>query len=199
MHIKDTQGFTLIEILIAIGIFAGIAFIIGVFIKSVFDYQLLFTQQLSAQQEIEYAFSMMLPEMRSMTSSVIGEYAIAQASSTAITFFTDVDANGSADRVRYFLDGTILRKGIIRPSGNPPVYDSTQEVFSDVAHSVVSGTPIFSYYDEQYTGSEPALTEPIKLAAIRLIGITLSLRDPNKAVPVTAHIEIVPRNLRTNL
>ena len=187
------------EIVIAIGIFAGVVFIIGMFIKSVFDYQLLFTQQLSAQQEIEQTFGMMLPEMRSMVPSVIGGYAIMQASSTSLTFFTDLDANGSADQVRYFLDGTTLRKGIIRPSGNPPIYDAAQEVISDVAHSVVPGTPIFSYYDAQYTGSEPALTEPIQLSDIRLIGVTLSLRDPNKAVPVTAHIEIVPRNLRTNL
>lgn len=52
--IKDYRpGFTLIEVLIGMALFVGIAFIIGTFMNSILDYQLLFTQQLSAQQEIE--------------------------------------------------------------------------------------------------------------------------------------------------
>lgn len=192
-------GFTLIELLIGLALFAGIAFVIGTFIKTTLDYQLLFSQQLTAQQEVGTTFAAMLPEMRSMASSVSGGYAIAQASTSTLTFFSDVDGDGIVEQVRYFLSGTTLYKGFIRPKGNPFVYDSTSEVVSAVVHNVVVGAPLFTYYNADYTGSEAAMTYPITIADIRLIKIDLTVRDPNKTAPLSSSIEIVPRNLRTNL
>lgn len=193
------RGFTLVEVLISIAIFAGIAFIIGTFMKNVLDYQLLFTQQLTAQQEIETTFAMMIPEIRSMVPSALGGYAIGQAATSSLTLYVDIDADGIADQIRYFLSGTILKKGIIRPTGNPLVYNGANEIVNDVAHNVVVGDPIFTYYDVNFTGSEPAMTSPITISNIRLIKASLTLKDPNKTTPLSASIEIVPRNLRTNL
>lgn len=196
---KNHSGFTLVEVLISMAIFAGIAFIIGTFMKSIFDYQLLFTQQLSAQQEIENTFATMIPEVRSMVPSALGGYAIGQVSTSSIIFYGDIDADGVADQIRYFLSGTTLKKGIIKPTGNPSVYSGANEIINDVAHDVVVGAPIFSYYDVNFTGSESAMTYPINISNIRLIRVALTLRDPNKTTPLSASIDIVPRNLRTNL
>ena len=196
---KHNSGFTLVEILISLAIFAGIAFIIGTFMKTVFDYQLLFTQQLTAQQELETTFAAMLPEVRSMVPSALGGYAIAQAATSSLTFFVDADADGIVDQMRYFLNGTTLYKGIIRPSGNPLVYTSASEIVTEVAHYVVVGAPIFTYFDVNYTGTEAAMTYPITISDIRLIRVDLTVRDPDKTSPLSSSIEIVPRNLRTNL
>lgn len=196
---QRNSGFTLVEILISLAIFAGIAFVIGTFMKAIFDYQLLFTQQLTAQQEVDIAFAIMLPEMRSMVPSALGGYAITQVATSSLTFFVDSNADGIADQVRYFLSGTTLRKGVIIPSGNPLVYDGAGEIVTDVAHNVVVGAPIFSYFDAQYAGTEAAMTYPITLSNIRLIRVDLTVRDPNKTSPLSSRIEIVPRNLRTNL
>lgn len=192
-------GFTLVEVLISIALFVGVALAIGTFIKTTFDYQLLFTQQLTAQQEIETTFAVMLPEMRAMIPSALGGYAIASVATSSITFFGDIDSDGIGEQVRYFLSGTVLRKGIIDPSGNPLSYTSATEIITDVTHDVVADTSIFTYYDEHYTGSELAMTYPIKISNIRLIKVALTVHDPNKAAPLSAAIEIVPRNLRTNL
>lgn len=196
---QSNSGFTLVEILISLAIFAGIVFIIGTFMKTIFDYQLLFTQQLTAQQEIEVTFAAMLPEVRSMVPSALGGYAIAQVSTSSLTFFVDADADGIGDQVRYFLSGATFYKGITKPIGNPLVYNGASEVVTEVAHYVVVGAPIFSYYDVNYTGVESAMVYPVTISDIRLIRVDLTVRDPNKTVPLSARIEIVPRNLRTNL
>lgn len=187
------------EVLISIAIFAGIAFIIGTFMKSIFDYQLLFTQQLTAEQEMQNMFAMMIPEVRSMVPSALGSYAIGQVSTSSLTFYGDIDTDGIADQVRYFLSGTTLKKGIIKPTGNPLAYSGANEVVNDVAHNVVVGAPIFSYYDMNFTGSEPAMTYPINISNIRLIRVSVTLKDPNKTAPLSGSSDIVPRNLRTNL
>lgn len=196
---KHTAGFTLIEMLIGLAIFAGIAFIIGTFMKTIFDYQLLFTQQLTAQQELETTFAAMLPEVRSMVPSALGGYAIAQVATSSLTFFVDADADGIADQMRYFLSGMTLYKGIIRPTGNPLAYVGANEIVTEVAHDVVVGAPIFSYFDVNYTGTEAPMAYPLTISDIRLIRVDLTVRDPDKTAPLSSSIEIVPRNLRTNL
>ncbi|EKD23675.1 MAG: hypothetical protein ACD_81C00196G0002 [uncultured bacterium] len=193
------SGFTLVEVLISITLFVGIAFIIGTFIKSVLDYELLFTQQLTAQQEIETTFATVLPEMRSMVPSALGSYPIGQVATSSITFFVDIDGDTISDQVRYFLSGTVLKKGITRPSGSPLSYNSANEIVNDVVRNVVMTAPVFTFYDENYTGSEPAMTSPVVISDIRLIKILLTVKDPNETVPLSASIDIVPRNLRTNL
>ena len=196
---KRNKGFTLVEVLISMAIFVGIAFIIGTFMKTVFDYQLLFTQQLTAEQQIENLFATIIPEARSMVPSALGGSAIEQAATSSLTFYSDIDADGIADRVRYFLSGTTLKKGIIKPTGNPLVYSGASEVVNDIAQNVVVGAPIFSYYDANFTGSEPAMTYPLNLSNIRLIRVSIVLKDPNKTTPLSGSSDIVPRNLRTNL
>ncbi|HBI25676.1 MAG: hypothetical protein UT41_C0001G0205 [Candidatus Wolfebacteria bacterium GW2011_GWC2_39_22] len=193
------SGFTLVEVLISITLFVGIAFIIGTFIKSVLDYELLFTQQLTAQQEIETTFATVLPEMRSMVPSALGSYPIGQVATSSITFFVDIDGDTISDQVRYFLSGTVLKKGITRPSGSPLSYNSANEIVNDVVRNVVMTAPVFTFYDEHYTGSEPAMTSPVVISDIRLIKILLTVKDPNETMPLSASIDIVPRNLRTNL
>lgn len=196
---KRNGGFSLIEIIVGMALFAGIAFIIGTFMKSIFDYQLLFTQQLSAQQEIENTFAGIIPEIRSTIPSALGGYAIGQVATSSLTFYADINSDGIADQVRYFLSGTTLKKGIITPTGSPLVYNAGNEIVNDKIHNIATSTPIFTYYDANYTGSEAAMTYPITISNIRLVKIAVTVKDPNKTTPLSASIEIVPRNLRTNL
>jgi prepilin-type N-terminal cleavage/methylation domain-containing protein len=196
---KRNEGFTLVEVLVSMTIFVGIAFIIGTFMKTIFDYQLSFTQQLSAQQEIENTFSTIIPETRSMIPSALGGYAIGQVSTSSITFYADINSDGVADQIRYFLSGTTIKKGIIVPTGSPLSYTVASEVVNDTIHNIATSTPIFTYYDANYTGSEAAMTYPITISNIHLIKVAVTVKDPNKIAPLSASIEIVPRNLRTNL
>jgi len=60
---------------------------------------------------------------------------------------------------------------------------------------------MFRYYDQNYTGSEPAMTSPINVAIIRVVGITITAdKDPKtEPGPVTHQIFLDIRNLRSNI
>jgi hypothetical protein len=61
-------------------------------------------------------------------------------------------------------------------------------------------SPIFTYYNESYTGSEAALTQPVSTTQIHVITVTLDMeKDPAKApVPIRVQSTVQVRNLKTN-
>lgn len=136
----------------------------------IFDFGIFLGENLSSQREIQLTLRAMSSEIRSMAPSVNGSYAIESVSQNSITFYSDIDSDGLTEKIRYFLDGNILKKGVIRPAGNPLVYSSADERISEQVHYIFSGAgDIFSYYDSSYSGSEPALPFPVSISLIRLI------------------------------
>ena len=103
-------GFTLLEFMVAIGIFVIIILVVGVFWNYITDMGIFFFNNLSVQQEVNQTFSEMILENRSLGMSSIGSYAIALASSSAYTFYSDIDSDGLYEQVRYFLQNNILKK-----------------------------------------------------------------------------------------
>ena len=145
----------------------------------------------------------MVTELRKTTHSSTGTYPIELASSTGITFFTDVNNNGSVDKVRYFLNGTTIQKGVITPTGNPLTYNPTNEVVTTLINSVIASStlPIFQYYPSSYTGTTSPLTFPVDISAIRFVKITIIIdKDPNRSpIPIIVSSSVSLRNLKDNL
>ena len=55
------------------------------------------------------------------------------------------------EQIRYFIDGSDFKKGIIESAGNPPTYNAGSEVVTTIATDVRNnaiGTPMFTYYDK---------------------------------------------------
>lgn len=71
-----------------------------------------------------------------------------------------------------------LKKGVVKPTGQPPRYDLAQEQISLISSYVRNAPPIFQYYNEQ--GVE--ITNPtLRLLDTRLIKILLVVNvDPNR-------------------
>jgi len=132
----------------------------------------------------------------------LGSYPIETAGITAFTFFSDINSDGLKERIRYFLSGTTLMKGVIVPLGSPLQYLSNTEVLTEIVHNVRNGsTPIFTYYDSSYNGSTSPLSQPVSILSVRLVMITLILEgDPNRQpAPITVTTEVSIRNLKDNL
>jgi len=149
---------------------------------------------------------MMSSEIRSMQNSNNGSYALAEASTTAITFFIDMNGDGLKERVRYFLSSTsqyVVMKQVIKPTGNPLVYSPSNSVYTQVAYDVKNtfATPIFTYYGADYDGATSSLAFPVNPQQVRLVKVTLVIeRDPIKAPnPTTYSTQISLRNLKDNL
>ncbi len=196
----DTRGITLIELLVGIGIFVFLSgAIVSLFLSS-WKYNDIVWEQLETQNEGRAVTQAFTNELRIVSPSSIGAYPVEAASSTEIIFYTNLDADTLMERVRYFFSGRILKKGVIKPTGNPLVYNVVNEVVTEVAHDVVTSTSKFSYYGADYTGSELPLSSPINITSIRVVGIALTLEEDPNASPVPFSIEskVSLRNLKDN-
>src|SRR3989344_4644245 len=119
---------------------------------------------------------------------------------TAFTFYSDIDDDGLKEKVRYFLNGPLLQKGVIKPTGSPLSYNPASEKITTLIPNVTNAT-IFTYYDENYDGAGAELTSPINIPVVRLVKITITIdKDPNRA-PVTTifSTQVSIRNLKDNL
>jgi len=196
------SGFTIIEILVSIFILTLIGLAVSSFAKDIFSLNRITSESLTAQNEARRALKTMSAEIRTASPSSLGAYAIAQSATSSFTFYSNIDDDSFKEQVRYFLDGTTLKKGIIKPSGTPLTYNPANEVVSELIHGVASSTTsIFSYYDKNYDGTNQALIEPIDIATVRLVKITIVIdKDPQTPPgPMTLTTQISIRNLKDNL
>lgn len=200
MNARHTQrGMTLIELLIAISITAGALAIVTFFAIDLSNFGINLGDRLENERELELTLRTMTSELRSMGPGGNGAYPIAQASSSSFTFFSDIDADGAFEQVRYFASGTTLYKGVTNPTGADPItYPPTSETVTEVVHNIVNATNIFSYYPEGYAPETGKLGVPINVSFIRMLKITGTTdRDQSRPpAPSTLSIMVTIRNLR---
>ncbi len=200
IHYK--KGFTLLELIIVVFIvaltFAGVS-ALG---RNIFYFNGVIQNNANAEFEIRQAFKSMTQEVRSMGVSNEGSYPLVAAASSSITFYYDLNSNGSMDRIRYYLSGNTIVKGITTPTGNPLTFSSVTEATTTVVRNVYNGsTGVFSYYDTSYTGTSSALTFPVTASSVRLVKINLLINpNPKKSSTVTTYTtQVSLRNLKDNL
>ena len=141
----------------------------------------------------------MISEIRTASVSSNGAYPIDQATVSSFTFFSDINNDNLREKIRYFLSGSTLQKGVIQPTGNPLVYNPANEKISILASGVTSLA--FGYYDKNYDGTTAALSFPINVPVVRLVKITVTIdQDPNRPPgPMTFTTQVSIRNLKDNL
>lgn len=196
--LKNQAGFTLLEMIISLGIFVMVvgmatAFFIQGYRISTFGSELDY-QVKSARDGLE----IMTKEIREAIASDRGDYLIEDAGTQNLTFYSDIDGDGSAELVRYFLNGTDLNKGVIDPTGSPAEYLVQNEVITLIAGYVNNlTTPIFTYFD----GDNNQLTQPIDKNLIRLVHAHLKVDIKPGKSPQQYNLEtdIQIRNLKDNL
>jgi len=199
---KSSAGFTLLELLIAMGIFSLVITAGAWLLISGLRYNTIIWDQLQGQNDGRRALQQVVDIVRRSEESSIGAYAIVLADDNELIIFSNVDNDSYREKVRFWLDGTTLKRGVIKPSGNPLGYTAPEEVV-ELAHDVVNiaqSTPLFSYYDEDYTGSESALETPADITAVKLIKVQLEIEKNPDKTPVPLHVESMVgiRNLKEN-
>ena len=196
---KISGGFTLIEILFGVAIFLLIIGVLTLFSRNVWIYNSFVSAGLVNADNGRQILKTMTSEIRTASSADTGAYTISQAASSSFTFYSNIDNDVLKEKVRYFLTGATLRKGVIKPTGSPLSYNPANEQVSTLAPSVTSA--IFDYYDKNYDGTTASLSFPINIPNIRLIKITIVIdQDPNRPpAPTTFSTQISIRNLKDNL
>lgn len=200
--LKDNRGLTLIEVLVAMGI--SVFLIVGIMdlLLWAMHGRDVVWEQLSTQNEGRKIVQDFTNELRRATASSIGAYPLEIAQNQQIVFYSNIDTDSWRERVRYFISNKTLKKGVTKPSGNPLTYNPVNEVLTDVVHDIANGTSsLFYYYDQNYAGpSSTAMTYPINITNVRMVGISLSLEEKPNVAPAPFNIEakVEIRNLKSN-
>src|SRR3989338_10329077 len=116
---KLEPGFSVIEVLVGTFILTLMGITIYYFQKDVFSLNRILSSGLTAQDEARRALKSMSAEIRAASPSSIGAYALSQTTASSFTFYSNIDSDFFKERVRDFLDGAALQKGVIKPSGSP--------------------------------------------------------------------------------
>ncbi len=202
IKIFNKKAFSLVEIIVAVAIASIIFLLVFNFGNDVFSFNSNAQKNLSAQTDARRMLKSIVKELRKASPSSLGSYPIVSASATAVTFFVDVDNDSYKEQVRYFLQGTELKRGVIKPSGLPLSYNPANEKIIILIRDINNGvTPIFEYFDSSYTGVGPSLVQPVQITQIRLVRITVKIeKDPNKSLgPFIVTSQVFLRNLKDNL
>lgn len=196
------RGFTLVESLFAVAIFSLVVVAIGAFQRDVFFFNDILQTGLSNVTEARKVLRPFVGEVRGAQPSNLGGAAIERAEEQTFIFYTDINGDGTKERVRYFVDGNTFKKGIIEPTGNPYVYDQNNEQIISVVNDVISEQTSFSYFGSSYNGTSdvPAFTFPVSPSDVRLIRIDLTIdTNPNRAPGLmTITTQATVRNLKDN-
>ena len=196
------KGFALVEMLVVLAISVVIFVAVFNFGQSIFYFNSEAQKNLSAQSDARRVLKTIAKELRSASPSSLGAYPISQANGATLIVFSDIDGDPYKEQLRYFLDGSNLKRGVVKPSGTPLTYNPANEVVSLVVRDINNaGSPIFKYFDSTFTGTEASLAEPIPITDIRLIRVTFYIeKDPNRSLgPIIVESQVFLRNLKDNL
>ncbi len=196
------RGFTLLELIVAISLFAVITLGIGTVLITSIRSNTAIWDHLEAGRDGRRAIQQVTNDIRRAEESSVGSYSIASASAYELIIYSNIDRVGYRERVRYFLDGTTFKKGIIVPTGNPLTYATSTESIIELAHDVTnssSGTPVFSYYGASYTGTEAAMTYPVVVGDIRIIRAKFRIDKHPDSLPSPIEIESVAQLRNLNI
>jgi len=200
---NSDPGFTLMEMVVAIFCFCLIAAGMIGLISAMFTINRQQGGLLSDQDQARKLAFGIMSELRNCQSSSLGAYAIDTAQDQQLIFYSNVDSDQAIEKIRYFVQNGQLWKGVTKPGGSPLGYYPASEVTTMVQNNLANGaSPIFYYYDDSYTGTQSALAQPVNIANINFVRISLSIYNKagvNNANTYTVTASAAIRNLKTNL
>lgn len=189
------------EVVIVVAILGALSIVVGKFNGNIFTFSRIFNSSLNAENDARKILKPMVNEIRDTMPSVQGSYPIESATATSFVFYSDTNNDGLAERVRYYLSGSTLKKGITYPVGSPYTYNTASEINTDLVANVNNGSnSLFSYYDSSYNGTTSPLSSPVVVASIRLVKIQVTIEaDVNSSpTPLSVTTQVTLRNLKDN-
>ncbi|MEO8637882.1 MAG: prepilin-type N-terminal cleavage/methylation domain-containing protein [Candidatus Taylorbacteria bacterium] len=203
LHVTYSRGFTLIEVLVTIAILLIIAVPIAYFQRDVLVNNRTSDESLQSIAAARVIVRTMVKELRGVAPGNDGSYAVQQAATSSIIFYSDTNDDGLKEKIRYYRSGTTLMKGTIKPTGSPLVYVQGNETTSVLMYNIrnAPSAPLFEYFDSTYDGTNPPLAQPVAVAQVRLLKISLSIdSNPNSLPPAELYTsQVMFRNLKDNL
>lgn len=150
-YLSAKRGFSLIEVIVLMGIFVIIVGAIVASLRYVYRGQRFAFEQADATRSARAGIERTVRDLRETSYADDGAYPIVSIATSSASFYSDFDNDNKIELLRYFLDGTDFKRGIIESAGDPPTYATSSEVVSNVSDNVRNeavGTSLFTYYDK---------------------------------------------------
>lgn len=166
------RAFTLIEVIVAVFVITILTGAVVAFSRGVLRNSSLLSISLTSQSEIRKTFKNFSSEVRSSAPGFDGSYPIEVASSTTFTFYSNIDSDKYTEKIRYYIEGGTLKKGITKFNISTGRYDTAEKTSFEIKNlDTTSSTSTFYYYDKNYDGTSGylPLPYPIDRSNIRLV------------------------------
>lgn len=199
MFIKDNKekGFTLVEVIVSIGIFALMMGAISALFITLYRSQKNDIALIERTRLAGFALEKMSDEIRRANRAENGNFHLAITGGQNIVFYSDIDADGLTEKIAYELEGTNINRTVVEPGTNFLYQEAGVETV--LCAGVRNGSnPIFLYYDEDYTGNEEPMSSPVDNVAVRVVGISLDVNTDNSGLATPFHLgtKVQIRNLK---
>ncbi|MEK7187979.1 MAG: hypothetical protein AAB691_04005 [Patescibacteria group bacterium] len=198
---EKRAGISFLEIILSMGVTAIIVLVLSKFSGTVTSIGTVINQRLQVQGDLEQGLQIMVTDIRSAGPSAYGSYAIESAASSSFVFYSDVDRDGTMERVRYFFGTSTLQKGVTEPTtSTPPTYVTSTEGVKIVVPNVKISSSSFEYFGDTATSTFTPLASPIEIEAVRFmrISVTADVSTSSAPKPITFTNTVTIRNLRSN-
>ncbi len=174
---KNTKGFTLVELVLCIGISTLIILTVSQFFVAANSQ----STQLESTLDTEFAarrfVTEITEEIQRMAPGAAGEAALTTASTNALQFYSTHKHHEFPAKVKYQLNNKVLLKTITPYDQNTNSYneaDAVETVLFTTVNNEQAQTALFSFYSRgQSVYTDNPLEEPIDIAQISLITVTL--------------------------
>lgn len=196
---KAIRGITLIETIVTVAIIFVVLGAISGSVITLYRTHKYTLEQSQAITEARRGVETMVKEIREAVPGDDGAYVIELAQDYEFIFYSDIDKDEAAERVRYFIDDTDFKKGVINPSAGWPVsYPLGNEEISILSRYIRNQPPVFHYFngDGDEITELPARLKDTKLMRVYLV-INVDPAQPPQNYELSSDIQI--RNLKTNL
>lgn len=199
--LKKNPGFSLIEIIVAMSIFVTATLIVTAYIIQGWNVNRFAIEQSDAIDHAKKGIVAMSREIREASPGANGDFTVIEGLNQSFTFYSDIDLDEAPEKVKYYLDGTNLKKQYAEATSSPPVYGAygTAEIISQYIRN--GADPIFYYYGGGSLATSSPFITPADPHEIKLVMLRLKVNINPSVAPEEYILEnyIQIRNLKDNL
>ncbi len=174
------RGMTLVETVVYVSLFALIMLAIAQSVLYMYRTNSYAIQQASAVASAQHGVDVMVREIREAAYASDGSYPIVTLGPNTLTLYADIDGDPLVERIRYYVQGSSIMRGVVDPTGDPPSYGGAEVVstLSDAVRNTDHGIPLFMFYDK----NGALMTDYTRVADVRFVTVSVQVDiDPNRS------------------
>jgi len=194
-----SRGISLIEAVVYVAIFTVAMLAIMSSVSFFYNTNRYTLEQSTQVDAARIGVAAMVKDIREADYADTGAFPLISAGANDFSFYSDIDGDGSKEKVRFFVSANDFMTGVTESAGIPPVYSGAESIsmVAQYVRNIENGTPIFRYYDN--AGAE--ITNYTNVSKIVFVKVDLVVNVNPETLPneFDLHSSASIRNLKTNL